>query len=233
MNNSRPDILWKLLAIHVHLFHINILPSCCLPFINATTDNVDIIPQHLKHYYLPPTLLQLFEVRNIHLKQRCRFQQSTHLFLHSLDLLMILNTHKKHTHDRIGYKVHQTLICASLFIIPGFILARKIQLHDFKNNFKNQIANCKNSRIFLSAKGLHKTATCLINRTISWSVTSYKVWVWMIWGIIWGNEKEALNYAPIKLICGMSRNFHVLLFYRTSMNPLILYLHKVIYLSNQ
>ncbi len=29
---------------------------------------------------------------------------------------------------------------------------------------------------------------------IEWQTSIYKVWVWVIFGIIWGKEKEALRF---------------------------------------
>ena len=65
--------LWKLLAFHVHVFHINVFPSCCFPFINGSSNQKDVIPKLLQHFNLFATLLQGTELGYLDFKQGGRF----------------------------------------------------------------------------------------------------------------------------------------------------------------
>ena len=85
-----PDVLGKLLAIHLHLFDIDVLPEGGLPAADAGADNEHVVPKSLEEYNLFAALLQLLVVRHIHLKQARRLQQHTHLFLQTSYLLIVL-----------------------------------------------------------------------------------------------------------------------------------------------
>lgn len=65
--------LGELLALHVHVFHIDVFPGSCLPFVDGGSDQVNVIPQLFQHLDLATALLQQLELGNLNFKQRSRF----------------------------------------------------------------------------------------------------------------------------------------------------------------
>lgn len=76
------DVLCKLLTVHVHLLHIDLLPEGGLLVIDAALYHNDVIPQSLQKFDFLPALFELLEVRDVDLKETRRVHQFYHLFLH-------------------------------------------------------------------------------------------------------------------------------------------------------
>ena len=64
--------LGELLALHVHVFNVDVLPGGGLPLVDGGPDEEDVIPQLLQHLYLLPALLQGSELGNLDFEQRGR-----------------------------------------------------------------------------------------------------------------------------------------------------------------
>lgn len=73
----------KLLAVHLHVLDIDILPQSRIPIFEAALHNHDHIPETLEQPDLSATHLQLLEVWHVHLEQRCRLLKLLHLLFHA------------------------------------------------------------------------------------------------------------------------------------------------------
>ena len=62
--------LGELLALHVHVFDVDVFPGGRLPLVDGGPDQEDVIPKLLQHLDLLPALPQGPELRNLDFEQR-------------------------------------------------------------------------------------------------------------------------------------------------------------------